>query len=250
MPLYQEAPPEELLPDEVLEAARALARGEPVLFFDAKGREEETDILIAADHCTPEMVHLLRRDGGGLVFLAVDGAIGARFRLPFAQDLNDHASERFPLLQYMGTPNLPYDARSSFSLWVNHRDTFTGITDQDRALTITQIPQTARDAEGLDLDAAQRLFGERFRSPGHVSLCVGHEDGLLGRQGHTELACTLARIAGITPVVAGCEMLDGETGKALTLSDAQKYAAQNGRVFLRGEALVEAYRKWKTTPEA
>jgi 3,4-dihydroxy 2-butanone 4-phosphate synthase len=251
MPQLHSLPPADTLPDEVRAAAEALARGEPVLFFDAKGREEETDLLVAAEHCTPEMVRLLRQDGGGLVFLAVDATYGDLFGLPFAQDLNELAAERYPLLNHTGTPNLPYDARSSFSLWVNHRDTFTGITDNDRSLTIKGLAQTAQEAEGLPdgdrNEAAMRLFGERFRSPGHVSLCVGHREGLAGRQGHTELACTLARLAGITPIVAGWEMLDGETGRALSLADAEKYARQNGRVFLRGETLLEADRRWRET---
>lgn len=243
------APPADRLPDDIVQAAQALARGDPILVFDKEGREEETDILIAAEHCTPDRVHQLRRDGGGLVFLAVDGVAGQALGLPFAHDMMEVAKERFPLLDKVVASDIPYDARSSFSLWVNHRDTFTGITDKDRSLTIRAVAQTAADVLALpeDTRAAKGpdLFGERFRAPGHVSLCVGHRDGLLGRHGHTELATALARIGGCTPVVAGCEMLDGETGGARTKSDAEKYAREHGLPFLDGARLIEAYDAWK-----
>lgn len=242
-------PPKELLSEDVLRAAQALARGEAILLYDQDGREEETDILVAAEHCTPDAVHQLRRDGGGLIFLAVDAEIGAMFQLPFAQDLQAHSASEFPLLKHVTANDIAYDARSSFSLWVNHRQTFTGITDEDRSLTIKQIAQTAEDgwAQGASGDAALELFGQRFRAPGHVSLCVGHPKGPAGRQGHTELATALARIGGITPVVAGCEMLDGTTGRALSRADAEKYATQHGLTFLRGERVTEAYQQWHKT---
>ncbi len=207
MLLSFQSPPEALLHPDIQRAARALAQGEFVLLFDQEGREEETDLLIAAEHCTPTAVHRLRRDAGGLIFVAVDGAIGELFGLPFAHDVHEAASPAHPLLRHVVNTGLPYDARSSFSLWVNHRQTFTGITDVDRAKTIRELPLAAADADGLDRPEAMALFGDRFRSPGHVSLCVGHGEGPLGRQGHTELATALARIAGITPIVAGCEML-------------------------------------------
>lgn len=252
MPPQLPVPPRDLLTEDVLAAAEALARGELVLLYDQDGREEETDLLVAAEHCTPEMVHALRRDAGGLIFLAVDRTIGDLFQLPFAQDIQETAAAAHPLLDKVTAHDIAYDARSSFSLWVNHRDTFTGITDTDRSLTITKIAETAEDAWALPdterTEGAPDLFGQRFRAPGHVSLCVGHPDGPAGRQGHTELASALARIAGVTPVVAGCEMLDGNTGRALSRSDAEKYARNHGLAFLRGERLTEAYRKWHGTP--
>ncbi|MBW3583524.1 MAG: 3,4-dihydroxy-2-butanone-4-phosphate synthase [Euryarchaeota archaeon] len=242
------APPRGTLPEEVLAAADALAKGEPILLFDERGREEETDLFVLAEHCTPEKVHMLRRDGGGLVFVAMERAPADILGLPFLHDVLDSAKERFPVLGETVPQGLPYDARSSFSLWVNHRDTYTGITDVDRSRTITALAETATDA--MRLDDPRRgpvMFGERFRSPGHVSICVGHSQGLHGRHGHTELATALAAIGGATPVVAGCEMLDGTTGRARNISDAEKYARSNGLLFLDGETLIEAFRTWRPT---
>src|SRR6056297_2953522 len=109
-------------------AVAAFRTGEPVLVHDADDREGETDLLYPAAAVTPEAVARLRNDGGGVLFAALgDDAAGA-FDLPYLHDALDHPAADFD--------DVGYDSRPSFSLSVNHRDTFTGITDEDRSLTI------------------------------------------------------------------------------------------------------------------
>src|SRR6056297_1092529 len=118
-------------------AIAAFGRGEPVLIHDAADREGETDIVYPAGSVTPEAVARLRNDAGGLVCLAVSDAVAEALDLPFMQSVLDHPTS--------AEHELPYGERSSFSLTVNHRDTFTGITDEDRSLTIRELAALAAD---------------------------------------------------------------------------------------------------------
>ena len=219
------------------DAIRALAAGEFILLYDFDDRERETDFAISAAAVTPAAVYRMRKDGGGLICTAVSPVAAARIGLPFASDL----------LQDCGVAErageIPYDRKnkSSFSLWVNHRDTFTGITDRDRALTITALAdQVKRSLNGGGAD-----FHTRFRSPGHVAI-LRAADGLLDRRrGQTELSVALASMAGITPAITICEMLDDETGNALSKQDAVRYAARHGLVFIEGGEVLEAWDREK-----
>lgn len=230
----------------VSEALALLRAGEPVLLYDADGREEETDLFLAAEHVAPEHVRLLRRDGGGLVFLAVDGEVADRFGLPFLQDLLARASDTFPVLRALQASRLPYDARSSFSLTLNHRSTYTGITDRDRALTIRRFAELARETRGAAAAEAQRRLGEEFRAPGHVHVCIASEPLLEARRGHTELAVALARMAGLSGVLAGAEMLD--TDHALPKARALVWARERGTLLLEGDEVAQAWATFISQP--
>lgn len=224
------------------EACAALRDGRPVLLYDADGREEEVDLFFAAEHATPANVRTLRKDAGGLVFLAVDPRVGHALALPFLQDLFQQASARHPVLAKLIPDDIRYDTRSSFSLTLNHRKTFTGITDEDRSLTITEFARLARRCLSERPEALQDAFGKSFRAPGHVHLCVGADRLLHQRQGHTEIGVALARLAGVSPVLAGAEML-GDHGKALPKADALAWAQRHGAVLLDGRAVHDAWVK-------
>jgi 3,4-dihydroxy 2-butanone 4-phosphate synthase len=83
-------------------------------------------------------------------------------------------------------------------------------------------------------------FADEFRTPGHVHLLRGAPALLDDRRGHTELGLALAEAAGVTPAVAGCEMLDDETGGALSTADARSYARRHDLPFVEGAALIRA----------
>ncbi len=208
------------------DAVDAFARGEPVLVHDAADREGETDIVYPAGAVTPEAVARLRNDAGGLVCVALSDDVSRDLELPFMQDVLDHPTS--------ADHDLAYDERSSFSLTVNHRDTFTGITDEDRSLTIRELAALA-----MEPDAA--AFAESFRSPGHVHL-LRAAPGLLGdRKGHTELGIALADAADQPPAVVVCEMLDDETGEALPPAAARAYADREGLTYVEGRAIVDQF---------
>ena len=226
------------LTDGLSAACEALRRGEPLLLYDAPGREGETDIIFAAQHATPDRVRLLRQRGGGLVFIAVVYSAAQRLGLPFMDAVLNSAAADYPALAGLKAHDLPYDSRSSFSLWLNARDTYTGITDRDRARTVSAFSELV--AAELEPDAARLLLGEQFRSPGHVPVCVAHPDGLVGRQGHTELMVALVAMAGLPPVALGCEMLADDGGR-LPPEAAVAWAKAGGHPFLEGHEIVAAW---------
>jgi 3,4-dihydroxy 2-butanone 4-phosphate synthase len=212
----------------------SLRNGKMILLYDADDREGETDMVIPAQNTTPADVARMRCDGGGLICVAVHGAASDRLGLPFMSELlksvsmNGHNSLR-SLVEKKG--DIPYDSRSSFSLWVNHRNTFTGITDNDRAFTINKVGEMVEKVmKGEKLD-----FGREFRSPGHVALLRAASGLLDERRGQTELSIQLALMSGITPSMVVCEMLDGCTGKALSKEDARKYAMRHNMPFIEGK---------------
>jgi len=188
--------------DAVERALNALRRGLPVLVYDADGREEETDIVVPACFIKPEHVRMMRRDAGGLICAALHPGIAERLELPFLTEVLGAAAESFPVLRKLEPKDIPYDERSSFSITVNHRRTFTGITDIDRALTLRELARLAECNGDI-----REEFGRNFRSPGHVPLLRAHERLLAGRRGHTELSVALLELAGLTPVAAICEMM-------------------------------------------
>lgn len=239
--------------NELDRAIRLLRAGGPILLHDAEGREDEVDLFFAAEHATPTAVRTLRQQAGGLVFLAVDPNVGHALGLPFLQDLYAHASQTHPVLGHLIPNDIKYDARSSFSLTINHRNTFTGITDEDRSLTITEFAKLARvcvghrDVRPRVSDAApspsapdMEAFGRAFRAPGHVHLCVGADRLLAQRQGHTELAVALARVADLAPVLVGAEMLSDD-GKRRSKASALDWARENGTVLLEGRDVEAAW---------
>ena len=130
---------------------------------------------------------------------------------------------------------------SSFSLWVNHRNTFTGITDRDRTLTVNAIAEQVKRA----LNGGSANFHEVFRTPGHMALLRAAAGLLDQRHGQTELSIAMAEMAGITPAITICEMLDDESGYALSKRDAQTYAKKHNLVFVEGSEVLERWEQEK-----
>lgn len=216
--------------DDPFEAALAAFRvGDPVCIHDFDDREGEIDLVYPADAVDPVDVAQLRNDAGGLICVAFADEIAATAELPYLADALDHPA--------VTGGELAYGDRPSFSLTVNHRETFTGITDEDRALTIAELGQFAAEAAVGEADAT--VFAERFRAPGHVHLLRAAPGLLADRRGHTELGVALAREAGISPAVVVCEMLDDDGG-ATSVERAREYATSRGIPFLDGDRIVAA----------
>ncbi|MFH0816302.1 MAG: 3,4-dihydroxy-2-butanone-4-phosphate synthase [Methanobacteriota archaeon] len=229
--------------DAVKGAVSDLLAGRFVLVYDADGREEETDFMVLARLAKPNHVRTMRKEGGGLIFLMAHHDVCEKFKLPFMTQLYASAGHEHPVLGVLDPNDIPYDTKSSFSLTLNHRRTFTGITDIDRALTISRFGELAAETTGGTSDDAVAKLGKEFRSPGHVAVCRSSASPLKDRFGHTELGTALAVMAGETAVVAGCEMM-GDSGKSLPRKDAKAYAERNGFRFLDGSEIVEAWRNW------
>jgi len=204
-------------------AVAAFSDGTPVLVHDAADREGEVDLVYPATAVEPADVRRMRTDAGGLVCVALGADVCDAFDLPLLGDALDHPAA--------DSGHLGYDERSSFSLPVNHRDTYTGITDADRARTITELGRAADAFEQVE-------FAAEFRAPGHVPVLREAEGGLDDRRGHTEFAVALARAAGRSPAAVVCEMLSDDDG-ACSPDEARAYAERHGFVYAEGEDLLE-----------
>jgi 3,4-dihydroxy 2-butanone 4-phosphate synthase len=221
-------------------ALAALARGDFVCVYDSDRRERETDLVVASESVTHETIRRMRRDGGGLICTTVPAPAWTRLDIPFLADLFHESRGRHPLLAELVPDDIPYDTKSAFAITINHRKTFTGITDRDRALTVSSFARMVREAiefRGQD-EEVRRAFGKLFRAPGHVML-LNASDGLLSvRSGHTEMATALVQAAGLIPSATICEMM-GDDGRALAKELAAGYARDNGYVFLEGAQVKE-----------
>lgn len=212
-------------------AFEAIREGRFILLYDFDSRERETDFAIRADAITSTHIRTMRKDGGGLICTAIHPTAAQRLHLPFAHELLRESR----VVEQIG--EVPYDPknRSSFSLWVNHRSTFTGITDCDRATTINAIADQVRRS----LNGGGVNFARQFRTPGHVAILRAADRLLDQRHGQTELSVALAIGAGVVPAMVICEMLDDETGLALKHDDAVAYAERYGLVFVDGKMVME-----------
>jgi 3,4-dihydroxy 2-butanone 4-phosphate synthase len=125
-----------------------------------------------------------------------------------------------PIFSKLTEGRAAYGDRPSFSIAVNHRDTYTGITDSDRALTISKMAEVCKNIDSGGVEE----FAKSFRAPGHVPILIASKRLLQDRMGHTELCVYLAKLAGIIPAVAICEMMDSNTHRALSIEAAEAYA--------------------------
>jgi len=229
--------------DNIQNALVDLQHGKFILIYDSEKREGETDFVMASQFVTAESIKRMRKDGGGLIFLMTSKKIADHLQLPFLSDLYDKINNQFPVLKELAPNDIPYDTKSSFSLYINHRKTFTGITDNDRSLTMVKFAELIKKTKNFDSEAAILEFGKEFRSPGHVPLCVASYGLLNERKGHTELVVSLLEMAKLIPAGSGCEIL-GNKGRALSKEDAIYYAEKNNFTFLEGKEVIKAWKKW------
>ncbi len=209
-------------------AAAMLRKGGMAVIYDGDEREGEADLVFHASFASPEGIGRLRRDAGGLICLALEKDVAEKLGLPFYTDMLRAGGGAVAGMECTKTA---YGDKPAFSIQVNHKGVYTGITDNDRALTIRKIAELA--GSGLGAAQMRKKFVEDFYSPGHVFLLIGR--GLENRHGHTELTLELARLAGLGGAMVLCEMLG--RGKAMGKEDARKYAESNGFAFMEGKQL-------------
>lgn len=196
----------------VEQALRDIAAGKMVIVADDDDRENEGDLVCAAEKVTAEMVNFMIRKAGGLICLSLTPERAAHLDLPQMSEFNTEGQ------------------RTAFTVSIDAAPRFgvtTGISAQDRATTI-QVA-VAPDAERGDL-----------RRPGHVFPLRAREGGVLQRVGHTEAAVDLARLTGLTPAGVICEILN-EDGTAARRPQLEAFAREHGLTFITVAQLV-AYR--------
>ena len=217
------------------EALSSLRRGDFILLHDEGKRENEVDMVIAAEFVTPKHIARMRMDAGGLICMSINHALASNIGLDYMHEILSSSQNFDASLKKMIIGTAPYGDRPSFSISINHKNTFTGITDKERAFTISEMAQLYKN-ESSD---KKILFNSNFKTPGHVPLLIASEGLLSSRLGHTEMSIYLMKLAGLSPVTAICEMLDSQTYTALSTDKAKKYAKDNAIPYFDGAELVK-----------
>jgi len=220
----------------IKKALEDLRKGKFVLIHDEDSREDEVDLVIAAEKVEPQHIAYMRREGGGLICMAIDYRIAECLNLPYLKDIFQAASQNYPILKPLSNSKPPY-GDSSFSISLNYKDTYTGITDKDRALTVRKLVAIAERA--LKGEEVKEEFIKSFRIPGHLPLLIASKD-LLARRGHTELSIYLAKLANLLPATVICEMLDDETHLSLNSRKAKNYAKEKGLIYLEAKEILRS----------
>ena len=137
---------------------------------------------MAASSVTPKTIRTMRKDCGGLICLALGGSFAKALDLPYMTDLMGNGTET---VRGLIPAKTAYGDKPAFSLSVNHRKTYTGVTDNDRALTIREFSKLKTKYE----------LTKNFYAPWHVHLLIAKDLNM--RRGHTELSVELAKRAEI-----------------------------------------------------
>ena len=214
-------------------AIASLKQGEFVMVYDSDGRESEVDMMVAAEFITPEHVARMRQHAGGLICLAISNDLAKKLELKYMHNILANSDDLDSDSKNMVMGRAPYGDHPTFSISVNHKRTYTGITDSDRALTIKEM------ASLCNSDEPKKQFISSFKTPGHVPLLLASDGLLSSRKGHTEMSIYLTKLAKLHPVSAICEMMDAETYAALSVEKAKKYAKENAIPFIDGKKLYE-----------
>lgn len=199
--------------DTVEEAIAAVGRGELVIVADDVDRENEGDLICAADKIAPELINFMTIHGRGLICLALPPEIADRLDLTLMSDGRERDSMRTAF-------TMSIDARREYGVT-------TGISAHDRARTI----QVAMDARTRPSDLLR---------PGHVFPLRAKPGGVLQRVGQTEAAVDLARMAELQPAGVICEILNPD-GSMARRADLERFRDEHGLALVTVGQIV-AYR--------
>ena len=226
--------------DSILEDIR---NGKPILVYDFDDRERECDMTVASEFVTPAIIQKMRKEAGGLICVTTPYKLAMEVGLPFMSDVYWDDCEKYPLLRAMAPTDIPYDrTKSSFGLTINHRETYTGITDKDRALTASEYAKIL--FSGKPIEGIREDVGKAFRAPGHIHLLNTSERILESRFGHTELCTALMYMAGVKPSATICEMMGDDYGSRPKSSVAE-YAKAEGIQIIDGNEVIEHWKEFK-----
>ncbi|HWM37875.1 MAG TPA: bifunctional 3,4-dihydroxy-2-butanone-4-phosphate synthase/GTP cyclohydrolase II [Streptomyces sp.] len=205
--------PEDFTLDPVESAIADIALGRPVVVVDDESRENEGDLIVAAERITPEVVAFMMSECRGLICTPMESADLDRLDLPQMVERNSEA---------MGTAfTVSVDAAARHGVT-------TGISAADRAATIRLLADAQASADD-------------FVRPGHAFPLRAKPGGVLARAGHTEAGVDLARLAGLRPAAAIVEIA-GEDGTMLRLPELIPFARKHGLAIISIEDLI-AYRR-------
>lgn len=194
----------------VEQAVEDIKAGRMVIVTDDENRENEGDFVFAASHISPEKVNFLLRHARGMICVPMSRQRQAQLELFPMVDRNT---------EHQGT---------NFTVTVDAKSVSTGISAQDRYLTIKALADSETKPEDL-------------LRPGHMNPLIARDGGVLVRAGHTEASVDLCRMAGLSPVAVVCEILN-EDGTMARMPDLEKVADEHEIGIITIEELI-SYRK-------
>lgn len=198
--------------DSIEAAIDDIRAGKFVIVADDEGRENEGDLICAAELVTPAMINFMITEARGWVCMAITPEKAQQLDLPYMVDVNTESQ---------GTAfTVTIDADTRFGVT-------TGISAYDRATTI----RVAVDSSCKPAD---------LRRPGHISPLIAKPGGVLQRAGHTEAAVDMARMAGFTPAGVICEIIQAD-GTMARVPQLAQFARKHGIKFITIAQLI-AYR--------
>ncbi len=193
------------------EAIKEIKNGNMIIVVDDEDRENEGDLVMAAELCKKETVNFMMVEGRGLICVPVDESIAKKLNLK-------------PM-----TGNNPESDKCNFTVSVDYKvGTTTGISASDRAKTIQAI-------------ASESTHESDFFKPGHVFPLISKNGGTLVRAGHTEAAVDLAKMAGLRPAGVVCEIAK-EDGEMARVDYLLGYAKKHGLKMITIKDLI-SYRR-------
>ncbi len=191
------------------EAIADIAAGKMIVVVDDEDRENEGDLLMAAEKVTPEAINFMARHGRGLICMPI-------------------ARERLDQLNILSMVEKNTDShQTAFTVSIDAMETTTGISAHERALTVLKV---------LDPDAREA----DFKKPGHMFPLEAKEGGVLKRAGHTEAAVDLAKLAGLYPAGIICEIMN-EDGTMARTPQLMEFVKENDLKIITIADLI-AYR--------
>ncbi len=197
---------------KVEDAVEAIARGEIVVVVDDEDRENEGDLIMAAEFATQDNIAFFLAHTSGLICVPMLGERLDALQLPLMVDANTEAQ------------------RTAFTVTVDYRPgTTTGISASDRAITI----QALIDPETKPAELAK---------PGHILPLRYRDGGVLKRAGHTEAAIDLARAAGLYPAGVLCEVVSADKSSMARLPELEAFAEEHGLCLITIADLIR-YRR-------
>jgi 3,4-dihydroxy 2-butanone 4-phosphate synthase/GTP cyclohydrolase II len=194
------------------EAILAIAQGQMIIVVDDENRENEGDLLMAADLITPEHVNFMITKGKGLLCVPITEEYAQRLDIPLmTQKNNERHGTKF---------TISVDAI---------KGTTTGISASERAKTVKALADPQSKASD-------------FMRPGHIFPLIAEKGGVLKRAGHTEAAIDLTKMAGLNPIGAICEIIK-EDGEMARLDDLIPFAREHDLKIITIEELIHYRRK-------
>ncbi|HDY85521.1 MAG TPA: 3,4-dihydroxy-2-butanone-4-phosphate synthase [Methylophaga sp.] len=202
----------------ITDIIKDMSQGKMIVLIDDEGRENEGDLILAAEFVTPEHINFMARYGRGLICLTLNEARCHQLDLPLMVKKNKAS---------MGT---------NFTVSIEAAEgVTTGISTADRARTIQAT--VAKDAKPQDIV-----------KPGHIFPLMAQNGGVLARAGHTEAGCDLAELAGLEPSSVICEILK-EDGNMARLPDLLEFAAEHHLKIGRIADLIQYRNQTETLVE-